>query len=460
MRWEPGGLGKRPIVAGIWLAAACTPTLPPTLDMSDAGGLADAAADDATADAASADSMDAAEIDASDVTVGAAEADAPNAAFDAAKTSAPDATPGDTDGAVDGGDDTGPPGADASGVLSVSVGDLSLPARYCDGAPWPAVPFLITNGGTTPFTWAAAAVEPRPYFTLSPSGGTLAAGGQASIDVVPSAIPPNSVPDSDDGPLTRSIQIRTDAGDTAYVTVHEVIAGVFLAFSPAQLSFGTIPVGTMQSLTLSYSLLPNALTVQPYATLASNDPAFTSAPSSTFQGLIQTVTFAPTSAGPHAATLTLNAEGVCTIATSLAATGTGALTNAAACAAAGAATGTPCGAAGMICIPGDCVTQLALSGTPFSFQPGVAFSGQTASGSDWMNEVHVNPSAIAATIDWGDGTTSAGTVANPFPLGARPPPFAVTGNHTYASSGFFTVTVTATDSTTMNSVSTSFTVSG
>jgi hypothetical protein len=112
----------------------------------------------------------------------------------------------------------------------------------------------------------------------------------------------------------------------------------------------------------------------------------------------------------------------------------------------------------MICIPGTCATQLTLTGTPFSFTPGVPFSGTVASGGDWMNEVVENQSAITATIDWGDGTTSSGTLAKGSSQ-SPPPSFAVTGGHTYAGSGPFTVTVTVTDSTTTNSVATSFAVS-
>jgi hypothetical protein len=45
-----------------------------------------------------------------------------------------------------------------------------------------------------------------------------------------------------------------------------------------------------------------------------------------------------------------------------------------------------------------------------------------------------------ATINWGDSSTSAGTITGP--TGG---PFTVTGTHTYASTGYFNIVVTITD---------------
>ena len=46
----------------------------------------------------------------------------------------------------------------------------------------------------------------------------------------------------------------------------------------------------------------------------------------------------------------------------------------------------------------------------------------------------------AATIDWGDGTRSAGTIT-----GDPGGPFTVTGGHTYAEEGTYAVSVLITD---------------
>jgi hypothetical protein len=80
-----------------------------------------------------------------------------------------------------------------------------------------------------------------------------------------------------------------------------------------------------------------------------------------------------------------------------------------------------------------------LSGTPTSFSvpAGVSFTTVVASFSDTL--ISNVASDFVATIDWGDATTSAGTVSGS--AGS----FQVTGTHTYAASGTFPVIVTFSD---------------
>jgi hypothetical protein len=81
----------------------------------------------------------------------------------------------------------------------------------------------------------------------------------------------------------------------------------------------------------------------------------------------------------------------------------------------------------------------ALSGTPvtFSAAAGTPFTGTVANFTDTLT-TNV-PGDFTATIDWGDATTSAGTVTG----GGGS--FAVSGTHTYAGTGTFSVTVTLSD---------------
>jgi hypothetical protein len=88
---------------------------------------------------------------------------------------------------------------------------------------------------------------------------------------------------------------------------------------------------------------------------------------------------------------------------------------------------------------------LTASANSFVATRGIAFSGQVATFTD------ANPNApltdfttgsSGASITWGDGTTSAGTVSQPGGVGT---PFQVSGSHTYQTPGFFTMTVAVVD---------------
>ncbi len=80
-----------------------------------------------------------------------------------------------------------------------------------------------------------------------------------------------------------------------------------------------------------------------------------------------------------------------------------------------------------------------LSGTPATItaQAAAPFNGTVATFTD-TDTANV-ASDFVATINWGDGTTSPGTVAG----GSGT--FTVSGSHTYAASGTFTVSVTLAD---------------
>jgi hypothetical protein len=84
---------------------------------------------------------------------------------------------------------------------------------------------------------------------------------------------------------------------------------------------------------------------------------------------------------------------------------------------------------------------LTATATPFVPLQGVPFSGTRVA-----TFVDANPLGqigdFAATINWGDGTTSSGTVTQPGGVGTA---FAVTGTHTYATPGTDTVSATIVD---------------
>ncbi|HEY1591106.1 MAG TPA: hypothetical protein VGF81_04890 [Solirubrobacteraceae bacterium] len=77
------------------------------------------------------------------------------------------------------------------------------------------------------------------------------------------------------------------------------------------------------------------------------------------------------------------------------------------------------------------------SGTPVSATEGQAFSGNVATFTD--PDTSATASEYSATIDWGDGTTSTGTISG---SGGS---FTVAGSHTYAEEGSYTIKTTITD---------------
>ena len=105
-------------------------------------------------------------------------------------------------------------------------------------------------------------------------------------------------------------------------------------------------------------------------------------------------------------------------------------------------------------------TFFSLSGSPISvtsvaLQPGidvaataispstsVPFSGQVAS--FFVGTSVAPPANFTATVDWGDGTTDAGSVSQPGGPGTA---YVVSDGHTYGAAGPYTDTVTVTDTT-------------
>ena len=81
---------------------------------------------------------------------------------------------------------------------------------------------------------------------------------------------------------------------------------------------------------------------------------------------------------------------------------------------------------------------ISATGTTISAIEGATFTGTVATVTD--PTVTSTAAEYSAAIDWGDGSSSAGTVSGP--TGG---PFPVSGSHTYAEEGTYTIKVTITD---------------
>jgi hypothetical protein len=82
--------------------------------------------------------------------------------------------------------------------------------------------------------------------------------------------------------------------------------------------------------------------------------------------------------------------------------------------------------------------QMAATGTTINATEGAPFTGPVASFTE--ADASAPASQFSASINWGDSTTTAGTVTGP--VGG---PFTVNGNHTYTEEGTYAVKVTITD---------------
>jgi streptogramin lyase len=110
-----------------------------------------------------------------------------------------------------------------------------------------------------------------------------------------------------------------------------------------------------------------------------------------------------------------------------------------------AADGTTCGP-DSLCSGAVCVPQLSVTATASTFTPGAAFTGTLGSVSDSLGTD--TAASLTATIDWGDGSVTAGTVSG------TSSPFVLGGSHMYVARTAAMLTITITDPTDGTSTST------
>ena len=345
------------------------------------------------------------------------------------------------------------PGATA---LVLSTPSITFLQVFCGENQSQTQSFTITNTSRSAIAWSGTSSRPA-IFSIAPAGGTLAPDAVVEVKVAPLRVA-NSVAWQDYPTVKGTVSIVGDPAGTRTVAVSENLFGDAFTWSPASLDFGDVPIGSSKSLSITagYGISTSGV-------VFGSSNAFVFEPSSLNYPNVYTwtVTFKPTALGPQSSTMALGSQFHSTVLActpqTFPAKGTGTLVGAAGCFLSGAVPGTPCGD-GKVCVlyGAMCSTELTLTGNPITFAPGVAFSGTIALGKD----VVANAATMVAHIDWGDSTTSAGTINSSWQYVGSPGgpyiPLEVAGSHTYASSGTYSGTATITDTATGFSASAAF----
>ncbi|MFL6260147.1 MAG: hypothetical protein ACJ76Y_10590 [Thermoanaerobaculia bacterium] len=226
-------------------------------------------------------------------------------------------------------------------------------------------------------------------------GGSFVVTGQHTYDDEGTFAATVSIFDQEPGEGSASVT------DTATITEADVLSGTPVTFpAPASVSFTTAVANFSDTLT---SAVPGDFT----ATIDWGDATASAGTVSGGGGSFQvsgTHTYASPGNYPVVVTLSDDPPGTATA----------------------KVTSTAQVTAGLFVTAGD-----------FSTPEAAAFNGPVATFAD--SDLSKTPADFTATIDWGDGASSAGTVSG------GPGSFTVTGQHTYADEGAFGFTVTVTE---------------
>jgi hypothetical protein len=280
-------------------------------------------------------------------------------------------------------------------------------------------PFLIatslsitlTNTAGSTMTIGSIAISGSPdisvrtHCPLAPS--SIPAGGQCVINV---RFDPTS-----SGPINGEVELRDAAGTLAGTIPflgYAVGAGVFP--DPSPMNFGSNAFsasGPTASMTLTLagsnpygypSVITGLHATAPYAATNLDCPIHTPMPTSTSCHV--RVDFSPSRPGSFPGTLTIHDNAV--------------------------------GLEQTVSLAGVATAPLSGSFSPFIGREDSSFDPQVATFGDSI--VTARASEFTATIQWGDGTSSAGAVAGTGP-------FVVHGSHAYAEGGSFPVSVAVSD---------------
>jgi hypothetical protein len=135
-------------------------------------------------------------------------------------------------------------GVGENGGLALSSNAITFGPTSC-GTTSAAQSLKLTNSGNAPLTWSASLANrsPSPY-TVSPAmTGSLAAGASIDLSIAPGPIPASSSVQADFYGDTLTVNTDVIGDEPHVVTLSQTASGAILAFNPASVNFGDVPVG-------------------------------------------------------------------------------------------------------------------------------------------------------------------------------------------------------------------------
>jgi hypothetical protein len=202
-------------------------------------------------------------------------------------------------------------GTGTNGAIALGAASIAVPAQTC-GAAATTKTLKLTNGGTAALTWNAKVLG-ASGFTVSPSSGSLAAGGgTTTIDVISPAFPTTL---GNVTTVTDTLRVTTDAfGDGNHdVALSATPSGAILQWGQSSVAFtGTLQAGKdTQQQGFSVKNVGNAAATPSFTLTGgpNGGQEFTFAPQGSSVGggatLGGTATFTPTYAGTQTNTVGL-----------------------------------------------------------------------------------------------------------------------------------------------------------
>ena len=183
--------------------------------------------------------------------------DAPDDADDlATDPGSQDPTPGDAAAVdTDAAPQDLPPEIDLATPPQLVLSDTSLDFGTAACAADAAAKRTLTlhNAGGSPLTWAAALSADDAFALPAETGGTLAAGGTATLDVTLKGVPANATAAT---PWTATLTVTSNDPTAPSVAIPLKVTplGATLALAPPTAAFGQVPLdgpGAQLSLTLT-----------------------------------------------------------------------------------------------------------------------------------------------------------------------------------------------------------------